>query len=90
MTLLLKKLSNFLKVYGGVNPISTLARQYAGSSFSCSLEYLLMSSHDLTLAPSSITYPDTFLDAYTYLMAEEIASKHDEEHALLGHQPDDR
>lgn len=46
--------------------------------------------HDLTLAPSSITHPDTFLDTYAYLMAEEIASKHDEEHALLGHQPDDR
>ena len=56
----------------------------------CSLEFLLMSLHDLTLAPSSITHPDTFLDAYTYLMAEEIASEHDEEHALLGHQPDDR
>ena len=92
MTLLLKKLSNFLKVYGGVNPISTLARHIAGSTFSCSLEYLLMSiyEHDLTLAPSSITHPDTFLDAYAYLMAEEIASKHNEEHALLGHQPDDR
>ena len=63
-----------------------------GALFSCSLEYLLMSpyKHDLTLAPSAITHPDTFLDAYTYLLAEEVASKHAEEHALLGHHPDDR
>lgn len=45
---------------------------------------------DLILAPSAITNPETFFDAYTYLMAEEIASKHDQEHALLGHHPDDR
>ena len=58
----------------------------------CSLEYLLMSfyEHDLILVSPEITDPDTFFKAYAYLMAEEIASKHDEEHALLGHQPDDR
>ena len=44
---------------------------------------------DLILAPSAITHPDTCLDAYAYLMAEEVASKHAEEHALLGHDPDD-
>ena len=39
----------------------------------CSLEFLLMSyyEHDLTLASSEITNPDTFQQAYLSMLASE-------------------
>lgn len=49
-----------------------------------------MTVHELTLATSAITHPDTFVDAYYHLMAEEFASQLDYEHEVLGHDPDDR
>lgn len=45
--------------------------------------------HDLTVASSAITHPDTFADAYYHLLAEEKASDLERARELLGHDPDD-
>ena len=58
----------------------------------CSLEYLLMSfyEHDLTLASSEITNPDTFQQAYLSMLASEYEfDTIDRARELLGRSSDD-
>ena len=58
----------------------------------CSLEFLLMSfyEHDLTLASSEITNPDTFQQAYLSMLAREFEFETmDRARELLGHASDD-
>ena len=49
-----------------------------------------MTVHELTLATTAITHPDTYVFAIQHLMAEEYASQLEYEHEILGHDPDDR
>ena len=80
-----------LNVLNSIVPsVDSQARQYAGSTFSCSLEYLLMHVHDLNLAPSEITNPDTFEQAYLSMLASEYEyDNFDRARELLGHDSDD-
>lgn len=58
----------------------------------CSIEFLLMSyyEHDLTLAPSEITNPDTFQQAYLSMLASEYEfDNFDRALELLGRDSDD-
>ena len=73
-------------------PERCLARHIAGSSFSCSLEYLLMPfyEHDLTLASSEITNPDTFQQAYLRMLASKYEYENiDRAREVLGIASDD-
>ena len=49
-----------------------------------------MNVHDLNLAPSEITNPDTFEQAYLSMLASEYEYEHiDRARQLLGHASDD-